>query len=52
MIGTSRGTTEKTVEWTIDVLHAAQEADSEIKPILKWKEAFQEPIEEKEAGMR
>ena len=49
---TGRGTKEKTVEWTSEALRAAQEADSENKPILKWKEVFQEPIEEKEEKVR
>ena len=38
-----RETKGKTVEWTSEALRAAQEADSEIKPILEWKETFQEP---------
>ena len=42
---TGRETKEKTVEWISEALHAAQEADSEIKPILEWKETFQEPPE-------
>ena len=43
---TSRGTKEKTMEWASEALHAAQEADSTIKPILEWKETFQESTEE------
>ena len=43
MNDTGRETKEKTVEWTSEALRAAQEADSEIKPILEWKETFQEP---------
>ena len=31
------------MEWTSEALRAAQEADSEIKPIFEWKETFQEP---------
>ena len=31
------------MEWSSEALRAAQEADSEIKPILEWKETFQEP---------
>ena len=42
---TGRGTKEKTVDWTSEALRAVQEADSENKPILEWKEAFQEPTE-------
>ena len=40
------------MEWTSESLRTAPEANSEIKPILEWKEAFQEPTEEKEEEMR
>ena len=42
---TGRETKQKTVEWSSEALRAAQEADSEIKPILEWKETFLEPPE-------
>ena len=45
---TGRETKEKTKEWNSE----AQETDSEIKPILEWKEAFQEQTEEEGEEMR
>ena len=39
---TGHGTKEKSVKWTSEALRAAQDTDSEIKPILEWKKAFQD----------